>query len=227
MGTRLCLLLSAVFFAAMNVWLWRAEVRGRNPLASPVPVATVWQKVVASPDQSSLEIRRQGARIGSCRWLPSVTESREAPQPGDENRPEGMVRQVLGYTIDLSGHVVLDETTRLRFNCELKFDPRQNWQELHARVQCRPNQWELRVSTAEQSIHFLASDGETRFERRFRFADLEHPEAILREVGGPLFPAMLAAFGVPLNLVGGGPTALRITGTARQEIGRASCRERV
>ena len=41
--------------------------------------------------------------------------------------------------------------------------------------------------------------GGDRLNRQFRFSDLQNPQKLLHELGGPMFPAMIAALGVPLS----------------------------
>jgi hypothetical protein len=41
--------------------------------------------------------------------------------------------------------------------------------------------------------------GGDKLNRKFRFAEFQKPQKLLQDFGGPLFPAMVAAFGVPLS----------------------------
>ncbi len=74
MWSRLCFVLTAGFFLTMNVLLFRSEFGGGNKLGSAVPAEIVWQKVLTAPDNSTLEIRHHGVKIGLGRWMPAVGE---------------------------------------------------------------------------------------------------------------------------------------------------------
>ena len=64
MFQRLLFLGIVAFFASMNVLLWRMEFGGSSRFGSPVPVEAVVERILTAPDDSSLEIRRNGERIG-------------------------------------------------------------------------------------------------------------------------------------------------------------------
>ena len=89
----------------MNVLLWRAEIAGRNNIGSPVPLETVWQKMITAPDQSALEIRHHGKKLGFCRWIPTIGERKDVDGVVQGDSPEGMVKETMGYDIDVSGNV--------------------------------------------------------------------------------------------------------------------------
>src|SRR5262245_26508705 len=113
MRYRLTLLAIVVFFVTMNGLLWRSEFTTRSRFTTPVPPGVVWEKVVTSPDDSWLEIRHHGVRIGRAHWLATIHE--EFPPEEDfveDLPPEGMVRRVTGYTLDFDGWVSVDEWTR-------------------------------------------------------------------------------------------------------------------
>jgi len=75
MWSRLCFVLTAGFFLTMNVLLFRSEFGGGNKLGSAVPAEIVWQKVLTAPDNSTLEIRHHGVKIGLGRWMPAVART--------------------------------------------------------------------------------------------------------------------------------------------------------
>ena len=74
MRYRFYLLLVTAFFLTMNVLLWRSEFGSRGHLGAPVPADFVWEKVLTSPDHSSLEIRHHGVKIGRAQWAASIGE---------------------------------------------------------------------------------------------------------------------------------------------------------
>ncbi len=200
MWSRAFFLSVTAFFVIMNVLLWRAEIAGRNKIGSPVPVETVWRKMITAPDLSSLEIRHRGKKIGFCRWIPSIGERNqtEALQRGEV--PEGMVKETIGYDIDLNGNVALDEQNRLRFSFDLRLSTNSAWQDVALRLNLRPSQWEIHSAASDQKIRFVSDDGIQRHDRVFTFKDLKKPEKILREIGGPMLPGLLGLLGLPLDV---------------------------
>lgn len=185
-----------IFFIVMNVLLWRWELGGGGDLGSPVSPRVVFERILTAPDFSSLEILHHGERIGQCRWVPAIGEDRTVGRVMSENDPpEGMVRRLLNYTLDLSGNVLIGETQRVRFSADLRLSTNHVWEEFGMRIGLRPTEWTLRTIAAEETLHLTVDDGTTPYQRQFAFSDLRNPEKLLREFGGPLLPATLAAFG--------------------------------
>jgi hypothetical protein len=191
----------------MNVWLWRSEFSGGRQAGSPVPVATVWQKVLTAPDDSTLEIHRQGKRIGRCRWAPNVGgEVATGKTGGAATRPEGMVKRTTGYTIDIAdGNLALQRPSPLlRFNLHARFAADHSWQELLLQGILRPASYELRASAVNEKVSFKIEDENGKFERSYSFAELRNPQAMLRDLAGdsPLLgnTALLGALGGPVML---------------------------
>ena len=83
MWPRLLFWLITAFFITMNVLLWRSEFGGRSGSGSTVPLETVWHKMLIAPDNSRLEIRHHGKKIGYATWQPAVLgrEEQEQRQP--------------------------------------------------------------------------------------------------------------------------------------------------
>ena len=164
----------------------RALVRHRPARArrgSLVPVEMVWNKILTAPDSSSLTIFQNGKRTGFCQWVTSVGETFAQ---WDEAPPEGMTNRMENYRIEFGGDVRVSEAIKhLRFDCGLVLSTNQSWRELSVRLSARPASWEIRAVAAEQTLRIRAYDGEERFERVFRFSDLQNPDALLREFAGP------------------------------------------
>jgi hypothetical protein len=198
MWRRLWFLFITLFFLLMNVLLWRAEFGGRHRLGSPIPPDVVWQRMLQCSDNSSLEIRHHGARSGFCRWSPSLGEGARARSPGDLE-PEGMVKEITGYSLDFDGTFTLEAATRLRINAQVKLDTNEVWQEFHLRLNLRPYAWEVNVSASNQTIQFISEDDAGRREDHFTFDDLKRPEKILHQLGGPIFSATFTSLGLPLR----------------------------
>jgi len=201
MRYKICFLIVTAFFVTMNVLLWRSEFSAAGRLGTPLPPQTVWEKVLTSPDRSELEIRHKGVKVGRAVWSARIDETPTATWlNSDEVPPEGMVETVTGYALDFDGNLSLENLTRLKFDCGITFDTNQAWQSITIRLTIRPFTWEIRSSATNEELHFITEDDETgRREQVFKFSDLQSPERIAKALGGPLMPAVLAAFGLPMN----------------------------
>lgn len=208
-----------LFFVTMNVLLWRSEFGAHRQPGSAIPSDVVWQKVLTAPDQSSLEIRHHGKRIGDARWVPSLAEA--APPPTDnpgELPPEGMVNQISSYNIDCDGSIALEELNRLRFTLHVSLNTNHSWLEFSLRLSLRPSAWEFHSVASEQSFSFKREDETGKMERTFRFSDLQNPEKFLQQFGGPLLPGALKAMGFPFNPASpSAPASLGLSWEARND----------
>ncbi len=194
---RAVFLLLALFWLTMNVLLWRAEYGSRPSAGSAVPAAVVWQKVLTAPDSSSLTILHHRKKIGFCHWMTGISE--ELSRLGAEaGAPEELKERVPGGRIQVEGNLALPELgNRLRFEGCLKLTTNHSWQEVNARLTLRPAVWEIRSVAAEQTVRLRAEDGDSRFERVLTFAELEHPEALLRQVADPFMAGLLGGLSRP------------------------------
>lgn len=220
MGTRIWIGLVTVSWVAMTVLLCRSEFGARRQLGGSIPAAMVWQKMLTAPDQSTLEIRYHTNRIGYCRWRPDVGQelATGAILLDDEDPMEGMVHQLSHYTLDVDGNFALpDFPTRIRFSMSLRLDTNQMWRTFDTRVVLRPDFYELSANAAAQTLQLRFEAGADRMDRRFRFADLQNPQKLLLEFGGPMLPMMVAAAGVPLGTNSVSPTALGLRWEARND----------
>lgn len=217
MRYRVYLLLVTAFFITMNVLLWRSEYAGHGHLGAPVPADFVWEKVLTSPDHSSLEVRHHGVKIGRAQWAASIGEEVATGKVlSDEVPPEGMIKTLTGYSISFDGVVSLDDLSRLRFDLNLKLDTNQNWQTLGLKFTVKPFSWEIQSSAKEQTLRFLAN-GDEKIDRTFTFADLRNPGKLVRELGGPALPGTLAALGLPLPQASPASASLALKWEARDD----------
>lgn len=201
-GTRIWLGSAAVFWVAMSALLWRSEFGLRGHVASVVPPAVVWKKILSAPDHSTLEIHRGTNRLGSCVWRPDLGQ--EAAMGAwvfdDENPIEGFVPHLTFYSLDLEGALTLpDFPTRLRFSSSARFATNLLWERFEASVTMRPDVYKMVANRAEESIHLSMDAGDEHFDRKLRFSDFRNPQRLLHELGGPMLPAMAGALGVPLS----------------------------
>lgn len=200
-STRIWLGAIALFWVAMMALLWRSEFGSRRHFGSSVPVGVVWQKMLTAPDHSTLEIRRGTNRVGYCRWRPEVgQELATGALMSDEEPIEGMVHKLAYYTLEVDGNMALrDLPTRLSFSAALKLDTNYAWQTYETRVTIRPDVYELFANASEQTLRLHVDAGGDKFNRKFQFSEFQNPQKLLQELGGPMLPAMLGAFGMPLS----------------------------
>jgi len=221
MRQKILFLIVVGFFVTMNVLLWRSEYAPNSRLNTSVPTDVVWEKVLTSPDDSWLEIRHRGTKLGRAHWRSRISEQLPPPSDDDpfgEGSLEGMVHQVTGYSLDFSGTVALDELTRLRFDFGLSLDSAQRWQELSIKVVIKPFNLEVNASSKSQTLTITTSEEEGQKKRVYALADLRQPEKLLRDLGGPLLPATLGAMLGPLRLeAGGNGTGGGLTWEARHD----------
>ena len=216
--SRLSYVVVPLFFVVMNVLLWRSEFGARSDTGSPLPAEVVWQKVLTAPDNSRMEIRHHGVKVGYGIWTPSLGEDLAiGRRMTDEPPPEGMVKTLSHYTIDFDGNLILEGLSRLRFTFNLKLSTNQDWEEFSLRLGLRPSVWEIRSIAADKTLTLTGDEGNGRTERVFKFSDLQNPEKILREFGGPLLPGTLREMGLPLNQSQSTDASVSLTWEARND----------
>jgi hypothetical protein len=200
MRYRIYFVLVTMFFITMNVLLWRSEFGARGNTGAPVPAELVWEKVLTSPDNSYLEIRHHGDKVGRAHWAPSIGEElADEMVLSEELLPEGMIQRPTGYMLDFNGTVSLDHLSRLNFDLTLKLNTNQAWRELTVKVRLKPVfSWELQSSAEKQTVRLSMEEDTQRSEREYTFADLRNPEKIARDLGGPTLSAALAGLGISL-----------------------------
>ena len=218
MRYRAFVFLVTVFFVTMNVLLWRAEFGARTHLGTPVPPEVVWEKALTSPDISYLEIRHHGVKIGRAHCEANIGEEMATGRSmTDEAPPEGMIKRLAGYSLEFDGNLSLEDLSRVRFYSHLKLDTNQNWQSMSLKVTVKPFSWEIHASAPEQIVRYLIEDDEEKTERTLTFADLRNPEKVMRELGGPALPAILATLGLPLPQASPPSLALGLKWDARND----------
>ena len=172
-------------------------------MGSSVPAAVVWEKILTAPDASSLTVLRDGKKIGFCHWTTSISEDLSKLK-GDEAPPEGMVGKVTSYRLQLEGNVAAEELAeRLRFDGHVVLTQNKDWQELGLRVSLRPAVWEFQSVASEHTLRVSAQDEQGKFERVFTYSDLQNPEALMQDVGGPVALGVVKNLGLLPPLIGG------------------------
>jgi hypothetical protein len=196
MISRIVLIVLTLFWLTMNILLWRAEYGREGSAGSSVPAEVVWRKILTAPDSSSLSIFHHGKKVGFCHWVSGIGEEL-AQITEDNSSPEGMVRHIRGYRLQLEGNVSSDEVgNRIRFESALTLTTNQLWQDFNLRIILRPAMLEIHSSATEQRVKFHVDDGEEKFDRVIKFSELQNPQALLREFGGPVAGGLLSNFGM-------------------------------
>jgi hypothetical protein len=209
MLSRITLVLLAGFWLTMNVLLWRAEYGRKASLGTTIPARVVWEKILTSPDSSSLTIWRHGKKIGFCHWITSVSEDLSRMSSADSS-PEGMVRDIVNYRLELEGNVLVsDSNDRLRFDTHLTLGKNEQWQQFDLRLTLRPNTWQIGSTAAERAVKLTWQEGAESLSRSFTFAELEHPQALVQEFGGPVAEALLSGSGLWSSATNHAAVALR------------------
>jgi hypothetical protein len=193
MLSRLSFPLILVFWIVMNVLLWRSEFGGRNEMGSAVPVNIVLEKILTAPDDSALEIFHRNAKVGYCRWQANVGEEVATGKIATEDyEPEGRVKRLSSYTVNLEGNFLLEEPgNRLRFQVHSSFTTGHVWKDLLLRVSARPRSWEIKTVAADESISLTVEEAGAKWQRQLKYSELTDPGKLLREFGYPLPPILL------------------------------------
>lgn len=205
-----------VFFATMNVLLWRVEFGGSSRLGSPVPVESVVRRILTAPDDSSLEIRRDGQRIGYCHWIAGAAEELVLETPAEmEGLPEGMVRRPQAYGVHLEGGILSGPAaTRVRFSVEVKLDEEQQWREFILRLGTRPSEWEIIASADQRMVEVRHGPEVAGWRRQFKFEELREPRQWVSELAGPAVGALMPQL---MQLPGLGDKDLELGWVARSD----------
>ncbi len=192
---RLSFVVIAGFWVTMNFFLWRSETTGANKVGSAVSFDMVLEKILTSPDTSSLEIYHRGKRIGFC-TLSATVGVQGSKNFTEDFEPEGMVKNPTNYKLDLEGNLNMeDSTNRLHFEADLKLSPSHDWQEFNLRAGLRPNSWEIHTQAKDQNVRVVMNELGERWEQTFTFDELRNPRTLLQEMSGAMTLTLLGALG--------------------------------
>jgi hypothetical protein len=223
---RLSFAVIALFWVVMNALLWRSEFGGQN-LAASIPAAAVWEKILTAPDDSSLSINFQAKKVGYIRLRPAIRESGADGQIASENEPEGIVRKVSEYTIEVDGSLVAQALTRsVRFSGEFAFGTDLRWKQFRTQTLVRPYTWQVKGSAADKSLWVQSTDGTSEWIQRFSPEDLRNPQQLATVLESPILAALLPQF-LPAATQTNMPLSLALDWTAHYEwlqIGRNKVR---
>jgi hypothetical protein len=188
MLARIGFLAVVLFWLTMNVLLWRSELGLGRQGGSSIPVDMVVRRILTAPDDSSLEVRRNGERIGYCHWVAGAVEELTLETPEEmEGLPEGMVRRPTAYGIRLDGGLLAGEQSeRLRFNLSMELTAEREWREFTLRFGARPMEWLIQASAETGAVELRLGGESGLVVRRFSLEELRHPDRLMEELGGPL-----------------------------------------
>ena len=224
MWSRLSLVVLGLFWVVMTVLLWRSEYGTTDFSSTPLAPDLVWEKILTSPDSSSLAILHRGERIGFCHLISSVSDQYNTLSVS--NAPEGLVRSIEGYTLDMSGTLGSDDgSLRVRFDGQLELTQSQDWKRFRLQILNRPTIITLEGTREEGFLLVDVEGADVSFTRQIAFDELGDPEAVLRKILGPTGPLLLNAmpFGVQLPPTTNQSPSLEWKATAdRMEIGQST-----
>ena len=199
---RLTLLVLGLFCLSMNFLLYRQEYGTGGGLSAGVPIDNMIDRILTAPDNSDLEVRQGGKKIGYIRWIPNVGEELSTGKVGSEELlPEGMVTDLAGYTIDIDGNFSLNgQFNRYRISLHMEFGPDREWEEWSGRFIARPSIVEFKVTAEKKMVELHYEYESLDWDRTLTFEELSKPEKLLEEFSNPLLTSILSG---PLNLLEG------------------------
>ena len=218
MLNRLVFFFIAAFWVVMNVLLWRAEFTKKGEIASTVPAEKVWEKVLTAPDSSSLEILHHGKKVGYCRWSARVGEQAAGQVLSEDFVPGEMIEAPSSYVLELEGNVAMPGISNsLRFDFTILLSTNQAWQEMNLRISLRPSVWEITSKAADETVHLRVDDESGVWEQTYKMADLQNPEMLLSELGGPWAMGLLGSLGLRSSQTNLSNLSLGLEWTARND----------
>jgi hypothetical protein len=178
MLSRAVFILITVFWLTMNALLWHAEFSSLDARSSPVALESVWERILTSPDSSSLSVVWRGRRVGYCHCVTSAGEAWESMT--GSTLPSGRPKKRHAYQLQVEGSIIIPGwTNRVRFDGTLKVDIHREWDELDASVKTRPVSWHIHSIAREKTVQLSGDVGGARLEHTFRFSELRNPETLV------------------------------------------------
>lgn len=188
MTSRIVFGLITLFWVIMNVLLWRSEIVGSAAGGSPVSLAVVLEKILTSPDPSTLEIRCQGQAAGFLHWYPDPGEELQTAL-SEDYVPQGMVSTERGLQVRLEGSVSPPALeTHLRLDLELTLDAQRAWKTVSFRGGNRQAQVTVNIDQPEQRLDWRVQTGDYTLEHQVDLRETLDPQKLLGPVGKTLAP---------------------------------------
>lgn len=190
-----------VFWVVMNLLLWRREYGGIEGGGTPVSVDVVVEKLLTSPDASTLELRYQGKTAGFLHWY---------PDPGEETQsvysegyiPQGMVGGERSLEVRLEGNLTPPAGgAGLRVDVVLRLGVGREWESVSVQGGNRQLQLKVGADRGLGELTWSVKTPEVTMEDRILLAEGGDPREVLGVLGGVAEPFLSL---VPLDSLGGG-----------------------
>lgn len=197
MWSRLSLAVLGVFWGVMCVLLWRTEYTGSRFQGVPVDPHAVWGKILTSPDSSSLAILRRNRRIGFCHLITSVADNLN--RSSQTNAPEGLVRNIGHYKLDLSGSINdWGNGTRVRFDGVLTLTQDREWTDFRLQVIVQPWFFTVESERSEGLLRLMVDSPEFSIQRSLPLTDVHQQLSLFSGLLSPAALPQLEALPFPL-----------------------------
>jgi hypothetical protein len=191
---RIAFILITLFWITMNLLHWRVEY-GQTGGGSPVPVEVVLEKLLTSPDPSTLEIRHQDEAVGFAHWYPDPGEDPDKVY-SEAYIPDGMVQGQRGLQVRFDASLSLPaQGTRVRVDATLELAPDHAWEVLDLQVATRDIQFKLRVDEPAQQLEWRLQAPAFKLENQIDLRDARHPRKLLKGLGEPLESLLAGPWG--------------------------------
>ncbi len=168
------------FWLVMNILLWRWEYSDQRP-GQEVEAASVWQKILRSPDLAYLDIYKKNRwrrPLGSFRWSSEIVDT-DFINTTSGATLDGMIRKATGYSIEISnGYLDLPELPRIRYKLQLDFDANIKWKTLRIDFRQVPVIATVSSTATNNTAEFNIDTGEQVTTRIIPFADLRQPSKV-------------------------------------------------
>ena len=168
------------FWLVMNILLWRWEYTDQRP-GQEVEAASVWQKILRSPDLAYLDIYKKNRwrrPLGSFRWSSEIVDT-DFINTTSGATLDGMIRKATGYSIEISnGYLDLPELPRIRYKLQLDFDANIKWKTLRIDFRQVPVIATVSSTATNNTAEFNIDTGEQVTTRIIPFADLRQPSKV-------------------------------------------------
>jgi hypothetical protein len=224
MRSRLFFFGVTAFWLLMNFLLVRSQWGGHDSFGNSVPIATVWDKILTAPDNSSLEIYDHKQRIGLGRWEVGTADSPliSSKVLAEDYRPGQETPKLTGYGLTFDGSGQFYVTNHIRFQISLMLDTNKVWQEFKLRASMRPQILEIHALAARQTVEIKVNDETGPWEKTFKFSDLQDPQSLLGDFTDPMTVGLL---GLNRNLLSASGAAMQWEAREdRMNFGQASLR---
>jgi hypothetical protein len=197
---RLTFLGVTLFWVVMNLLLWRREFGGGSSGGTPVSVDVVVEKLLTSPDPSTLELKYQGKTAGFLHWY---------PDPGEETQevysegyiPQGMVGGERSLEVRLEGNLTPPSGgAGLRLDVVLRLGVGRDWETVSIQGGNRQLQLKIGADRALGELTWYVKTPEMTLEDRVLLSEDRDTREFLGMLGVGAEPFLSL---LPLDSVGG------------------------